>query len=76
MLKYEQSKMTRIMVATVHHVTSSSGLRKFPTNGFLSNRVYKEIPLCIFSLELYISFSDQLVSWNELNITKQGEIYI
>jgi len=28
MLKYEESKMTRIMMATVHHVTSSSGLRK------------------------------------------------
>jgi hypothetical protein len=26
------------MMATVRHVTSSSGLRKFPTVGFLSDR--------------------------------------
>jgi len=29
MHKYEETKMTRIMMATVHHVTSSSELRKF-----------------------------------------------
>jgi len=29
MHKYGESKMTRIMMATVSHVTSSSGLRKF-----------------------------------------------
>jgi hypothetical protein len=27
--KYGESKMTQIMMATVRHVTSSSGLRKF-----------------------------------------------
>jgi hypothetical protein len=32
---------TRIMMATVPHVTSGSGLRKFQTNGFLSDRVYR-----------------------------------
>jgi hypothetical protein len=35
MLKYEESKTTRIMMATVRHVTTSSGLRKFQTDGFL-----------------------------------------
>jgi len=29
MLKYGESKTTRIMMATVPHVTSSKGLRKF-----------------------------------------------
>jgi hypothetical protein len=29
MQKDGESKMTQIMMATVHHVTSSSGLRKF-----------------------------------------------
>jgi len=29
MHKYGESKTTQIMMATVHHVTSSSGLRKF-----------------------------------------------
>jgi hypothetical protein len=28
------------MMATVHHVTSSSGLRKFQVAGFLLNREY------------------------------------
>jgi len=32
---------TRIMMATVSHVTSCSGLRKFKADGFLLDRVYK-----------------------------------
>jgi hypothetical protein len=33
--KYGESKTTRIMMATVRHVTSSSGLRKLQADGFL-----------------------------------------
>jgi len=33
MRKYGESKTTRIMMATVPHVTSSSGLRKFQADG-------------------------------------------
>jgi len=40
MLKYGEIKTTRIMMATVRHVTSSSGLRKFQVDGFLLDRVY------------------------------------
>jgi len=40
MRKYGESKTTRIMVATVPHVTSGSGLRKFQADGFLFDRVY------------------------------------
>jgi len=40
MCKYGESKMTRIMMATVPHVTSSLGLRKFQADGFLLTRVY------------------------------------
>ena len=40
MRKYEESKTTRIMVATVPHVTSGLGLRKFQADGFLLTRVY------------------------------------
>ena len=40
MRKYGESKTTRIMMATVPHVTSGSGLRKFQTDGSLFNRVY------------------------------------
>jgi len=41
MRKYWESKMTQIMMATVPHVTSGSGLRKFQADGFLFDRVYK-----------------------------------
>jgi len=40
MRKYEESKTTRIMMATVPHVTCGSGLRKFQADGFLFDRVY------------------------------------
>jgi hypothetical protein len=35
MCKYKERKTTQIMMATVRHVTSSSGLRKFQADGFL-----------------------------------------
>ena len=35
MRKYGVSKTTRIMMATVPHVTSGLGLRKFQADGFL-----------------------------------------
>jgi len=40
MCEYGESKTTRIMMATVPHITSSSGLRKFQADGFLLDRVY------------------------------------
>jgi len=40
MRKYGESKMTRIMMATVPHITSGLGLRKFQADGFLLTRVY------------------------------------
>jgi hypothetical protein len=40
MRKYGESKTTQIMMATVPHVTSSLGLRKFQADGFLFDRVY------------------------------------
>jgi len=39
MRKYEESKTTRIMIATVPLVTSGLGLRKFHAEGFLLDRV-------------------------------------
>jgi len=42
MRKYGESKTTRIMMATVPHVTSGSGLRKFQVDGFLLDRVYNQ----------------------------------
>jgi len=43
MRKYGESKTTRIMMATVPHVTFGSGLRKFQADGFLFDRVYTHI---------------------------------
>jgi len=40
MRKYGESKTARIMMATVPHVTSGLGLRKFQADGFLLTRVY------------------------------------
>jgi len=40
MRKYGESKTSRIMMATVPHVTSGLGLRKFQADGFLLTQVY------------------------------------
>jgi len=40
MRKYGESKTTRIVMATVPHVTSGSGLTKSQSDGFLFDRVY------------------------------------
>jgi len=40
MRKYGESKTTRIMMATVPHVTSVLGLRKFQADGLFLTRVY------------------------------------
>jgi len=42
MRKYVESKTTRIMMATVSHVTSGLGIRKFQADGFLLIRVYRQ----------------------------------
>ena len=41
MRKYGESKTTRIMMATLPHVISGLGLRKFQADGFLLTRVYR-----------------------------------
>ena len=43
MRKYGESKTTRIMMATVPHVISGLGLRKFQADWFLLTRVYIHI---------------------------------
>jgi len=58
MRKYGESKTTRIMMATVPHVTSGSGLRKFRADGFLLDRVYSRhcsppITAAVFVLVCY-----------------------
>jgi len=55
MRKYGQSKTTRIMMATVQHVTSGLGLRKIQADGFLFTRVYvfKSANTCDIKYEFY-----------------------
>jgi len=42
MRKYGERKTTRIMMATVPHVTSGLGIRKFQADGFLLTRMYNQ----------------------------------
>jgi len=44
--RYGERKTTGIMMATVPHVTSGLGLRKFQADGFLLTRVYVRIERC------------------------------
>ena len=62
MRKYGESKTTRIMMATVPHVTSGLGLRKFQTDGFLLDRVY---------LEFSEKFRPMDFCWTECNLNLQ-----
>jgi len=54
MHKYGESKMTRIMMATVPHVISGLGLRKFQADGFLLTRVYLRISIISSFVGLFI----------------------
>jgi len=48
--------MTQIMMATVPHVTSGLGLRKFQADGFLLTRVYIGIIMHILFSQLQPTF--------------------
>jgi len=48
MHKYGEGKMTRIMMATVPHVISGSGLRKFQADEFLLTWVYNVLSHLVF----------------------------
>jgi len=62
MHKYGESKTIQILMATVPHVTSGSGLRKFQADGFLFDRVYLIIQDVsqLFFYNLLIFFKFQL----------------
>ena len=65
MRKYEESKTIRIMMATVPHVTSGLGLRKFQADGFLLTRVYMQF--CIVCTNCLQARNTQKTSNIELN---------
>jgi len=62
MRKYGESKTTLIMMATVPHVTSGLGLRKFQADGFLLTRVYKKEDLQFDTLKKSACFTGVLIS--------------
>jgi len=49
MRKYGESKTTRILKATVRHVTSGLGLRKFQADWFLLTRVYNIVDVSTYA---------------------------
>ena len=51
-----ESKTTGIMMATVPHVTSGLGLRKFQADGFLLTRVYICV-LTIFVIDIALTLA-------------------
>jgi hypothetical protein len=73
MRKYGESKTTRIMVATVPHVTSGSGLKKFQADGFLLDRVYHYIthPRCqLFFAILTLNLPTTTIVAQPFNVIK------
>jgi len=67
--KYGESKTTRIMMATVPHITSGSGLRKFQADGFLLDKVYKRMAgsvykFCTFQVMQYCKTSQ--IRWPQM----------
>jgi hypothetical protein len=70
MCNYGESKTTQIMMATVPHITSGSGLRKFLADGFLFDRVYTvkyEGELMKYKLKFLSSFIAVRVSTQEVH---------
>jgi hypothetical protein len=70
MHKYGKSKTTRIMMATVRHVNSRSGLRKFQAAWFLFNRRYIRLFLTlrrinVFATQCFYVFLPILKSKND-----------
>lgn len=46
---------------------------KFDLTLVSSDRLYKEVLLCIFSLELCMNVVDQIILWTECNFTEEGQ---
>jgi hypothetical protein len=55
MRKYGERKTTRIMMATVRHVTSSSGIRQFQADGFLLDWVHKRLYVLRCKTHLHVT---------------------
>jgi len=69
MRKYGESKTTRIMIATVPHVTSGLGIRKFQADGFLLTRVYSgPLHISCFGVKLICYCASLLQYWASLQV--------
>jgi len=72
MRKYVESKTTRIMMVTVPHVTSGSGLRKFQADGFLLDKVYNmQIRLHVLLCRAW-NLACQVLRWQTLKPFEKG----
>jgi len=70
MRKYGESKTTRIMMATVPHVISGLGHRKFQANGFLLTRVYMDN--FFSSLHLFDDLAQKKISCETVRLHRKG----
>jgi len=68
--KYGESKTTGIMMATVPHVTSGLGLRKFQADGFLLTRVYTPRYMSLLS-DVVVIFLNPVVV-----LTPSGQFWV
>ena len=71
MRKYGESKTTRIMMATVPHVISGLGLRKFQADVFLLTRVYQHLGEMLISTQRRVpeNFRISIISMAPPNLT-------
>jgi len=63
MRKYGESKTTRIMMATVPHVTSGLGLRKFQADGCLLTRVYIAAHDFVNCMKIWFSMNQNMLEY-------------
>jgi len=68
--KYGESKTTGIMMATVPHVTSGLGLKKFQADGFLLTRVYTYV-----CGERMVSLQQYLPTFSMVELLKYFSMY-
>ena len=75
MRKYGESNTTRIVMATVPHVTSGWGLTKFQADGFLLTRVYLPSKLHDVTSQETANFIVTTVRTSNLTFHLRGKLF-
>ena len=73
MRKYGESKTTRIMMATVPHVTSGLGLSKFQADGFVDASVHGVSILSVFHSLICRILTRRALRWDG-HVARMNEI--